>query len=137
MPPPEEPAANGSALLDPFDLPEWLVGQDVVWRALESVADKPVVKGRLHAVDGEEPPLRLDLVAVDAAWPVAQCSPADRREAHQAWHFGQVVLLDHEGVTALGVPTAAFNADLALEALRRFAKAVGSDPWRYAVHLPL
>jgi hypothetical protein len=35
------------------------------------------------------------------------------------------------------VPTASFSADLTLEALRRFAKAVGSDPWRFAAHLLL
>jgi len=126
-----------SALLDPFDLPEWLASSQVVWEALESVAGQTVAHGVLRCVDGDEEPLRLDAVAVDAAWPTALCSPPDRRAVHQAWHFGQVVLLDREGVPALGVPTAAFSADLTLEALRRFAKAVGSDPWRFAVHLPL
>ena len=123
--------------VDPFDLPEWLVSEQVVWSSLESVVAKTVVKGQLRAVDADHAPYRLDLVAVDAAWPTAECSPQDRRAAHQAWHFGQVVVLHHDGVSALGVPTALFSADLALEALRRFARAVGSDPWRYAVHLLL
>jgi hypothetical protein len=126
-----------SALLDPFDVPDWLASSMVVWEAIESVAERTVARGQLRAVDTDEEPMRLDLVAVDAAWPTAPCSPGDRREAHQAWHYGQVVLLDHEGVAALGVPTAVFSADLALEALRRFAKAVGSDPWRYAARLLL
>jgi hypothetical protein len=126
-----------SALLDPFDLPEWLASSRVVWEALESVAGQTVAQGVLRCIDGDAEPLRLDAVAVDAAWPTAPCSPTDRRAAHQAWHFGQVVLLDRASVPALGVPTASFSADLTLEALRRFAKAVGSDPWRFAAHLLL
>ena len=137
MCPTEQDPPTDSALLDPFDLPEWLVSEQVVWKALESVVDKSVVKGQLHAVDAAHAPFRLDLVAVDAAWPTAECSPQDRRAAHQAWHFGQVVVLRHDRVSALGVPTALFSADFTLEALRRFARAVGSDPWRYAVHLLL
>ena len=135
MVPPD--ASDGSALLDPFSLPEWLAFAQVVWEAQESVADKTVAKGRLRAVDADAEPMALDLVAVDSAWPAAECSPADRRAAHQAWHYGQVVLLDHAGVAALGVPTTSFSADAALEALRRFAKAVGSDPWRFSAHLLL
>lgn len=126
-----------SALLDPFEVPDWLSGSQVVWEALESVGERTVARGRVRAVDGDAEPMLLDIVAVDAAWPSALCSPTDRRAAHQAWHFGQVVLLDHDGVAALGVPAAVFSADLTLEALRRFAKAVGSDPWRFAAYLML
>jgi hypothetical protein len=132
-----DPAGEQSVLLDPFDLPEWLASSQVLWEALESVAGQTVAQGFLRCVDGEEEPVRLDAIAVDAAWPAALCSPTDRRAAHQAWHFGQVVLLDRAGVPALGVPTASFSADLTLEALRRFAKAVGSDPWRFAAQLLL
>lgn len=123
-------------LVDPFDLPDWLVSADVVWEALEPVAGQVIAKGQLRAV-GSTDTLRLDLLAVDAAWPTLACAPAERREAHQAWHYGQVVILEQSGAAALGVPTVAFSADLAVEALRRFAKAVGSDPWRYAMHLRL
>ena len=125
------------SLVDPFDLPEWLLSEEVVWEALEPVGGQVVAKGQLRAVGSSDAPLRLDLMAVDAAWPVPPCPSADRRAAHQAWHFGQVVVLDQDGAPALGVPATEFSADLALEALRRFAKAVGSDPWRYAVHLHL
>ena len=125
------------SLVDPFDLPQWLVSEEVVWKALEPVGGQVVAKGQLAAVGAGDAPLRLDLVAVDAAWPAPACSPAERRAAHQAWHFGQVVILSQDGTPALGVPTTQFSADLAVEALRRFAKAVGSDPWRYAVHLRL
>ena len=126
-----------ASLVDPFDLPEWLVEEEVVWEALEPVGGQVVAKGQLRATATAHPPLRLNLLAVDAAWPQVACPPAERREAHQAWLFGQVVILDHDGTPALGVPATEFSADLAVEALRRFAKAVGSDPWRYAVHLRL
>ena len=130
-------AEDQSSLLDPFDLPEWLVVDDVVWEALEPVADQTVAKGALRPTDGSSGSLRLDLLAVDSAWPVPACSAGDRRAAHQAWHFGEVVVLRHDDVPALGVPTSRFSADLALEALRRFARAVGSDPKRYAARLRL
>ncbi|HEV8054946.1 MAG TPA: hypothetical protein VGP51_00490, partial [Nocardioidaceae bacterium] len=77
-------------LADPFDLPEWLGAVDVVWQATETVADADTVTGVLVDAERTERPLRLDLVAVDAAWPEPVCPETDRRAAHQAWHYGEV-----------------------------------------------
>ncbi len=49
----------------------------------------------------------LDLLAVDAAYPTVVCTDAERHAAHQAWQFGEVILLDVDGRVAAAVPDAA------------------------------
>jgi hypothetical protein len=124
-------------LADPFDLPEWLGAVDVVWQATETVADADTVTGVLVDAERTERPLRLDLVAVDAAWPEPVCPETDRRAAHQAWHYGEVALLEGSPALVLGVPGSALGADLVSEAVRRFARAVGAKTQNYSVQLRL
>lgn len=128
---PARPAAV--APLDPFDLPEWLGEGAVTWVADAGVRDGHRVPGRLTGPGGRSLP--CDLLAVDAAFPLAVAGEATRTAAHQAWHHGQVQLGETSGRLTLLVPGAAFAADDVLEAVARLARAVGSDPGCYAVLL--
>jgi hypothetical protein len=60
-----------------------------------------------------------------------------RSRAHQAWTYGQVLLLDDTGRLTLAVPGTAFSADLALETLARLARGVGVEPSRFSARLRL
>jgi hypothetical protein len=120
---------------DPFDLPEWLADTEVVWRALQAVSGAHSIPGRLTGPHGES--IGADLLAVDAAWPAPVCADQHRAAAHQAWHYGEVLLLRIDGSVTIAVPGSEFQADLACEALRRFVKAVGAQAERYAVQLHL
>lgn len=120
---------------DPFDLPEWLADGEVVWRALRAVTGAHSVPGRLTGPRGES--VSVDLLAVDAAWPAPVCADRHRAAAHQAWHYGEVLLLSVDGSVTIAVPGFEFQAELACEALRRFVKAVGAQAGRYAVQLQL
>ena len=60
-----------------------------------------------------------------------------RRRAHQAWTYGQVLLVEYDGRLTLAVPGTAYSADGALETISRLAKAVGVRPGRFAVTLRL
>lgn len=124
--------------VDPFDLPDWLGTADVVWESATGLRTGHHVRGTLAAV-GEEP-LACDLLAVDEAYPAPVTDDASRARAHQAWRHGQVLLgrLACEGSAerlTLAVPGTRFDADLAIDALSRLAKAVGASPDRYAALL--
>ena len=120
--------------VDPFDLPEWLGTKEVTWAATSSVRGEPRVTGELT---GDDCSLVCDLLAADQAFP-APVLPEDwRSRAHQAWTYGQVLLLDDEGRLTLAVPGSAFSADLALETLARLARGVGVEPRRFSVRLRL
>ena len=120
--------------VDPFDLPEWLGTEEVTWAAASSVRGEPRVTGELTGGDCS---LICDLLAADQAFP-APVLPEDwRSRAHQAWTYGQVLLLDDEGRLTLAVPGSAFSADLALETLARLARGVGVEPRRFSVRLRL
>jgi len=120
--------------VDPFDLPEWLGLEEVTWAATSSVRGEPRVTGELTGGDCS---LVCDLLAADQAFP-APVLPEDwRSRAHQAWTYGQVLLLDDEGRLTLAVPGSAFSADLALETLARLARGVGVEPRRFSVRLRL
>lgn len=120
--------------VDPFDLPEWLGTEEVTWAATSSVRGEPRVTGELT---GGGCSLVCDLLAADQAFP-APVLPEDwRSRAHQAWTYGQVLLLDAEGRLTLAVPGSAFSADLALETLARLARGVGVEPRRFSVRLRL
>lgn len=122
--------------LDPFDLPDWLGVEPVVWSAERSVRSTHLVPGTLErpAVAGEEP-LPCDLLAVDQAYPHPVADGDVRSRAHQAWRHGEVLLVSHRDRAALAVPGSDFTADRVLDAMERLARAVGASPERYAVRL--
>lgn len=120
--------------VDPFDLPEWLAGDEVTWHASSSVRGSAHVTGELHADDGR---VACDLLAADLAYPQAALDPERRRAAHQQWTFGQVLLLDCDGRLTLAVPGTGFTADTVLDALGRLAKAVGVRPDTFVAALRL
>lgn len=122
------------AAVDPFDLPEWLGEGDVTWTATTSVHAGHLVTGVL---DGAGGPLPCDLLGVDQAFPVPVVDDEWRRRSHQAWTHGQVLVVQHDERLTLAVPGTGFTADLALEALGRFAKAVGARPGCYLAAIRL
>jgi hypothetical protein len=123
------------SLFESFDLPEWLGTEAVTWRATESLTSGAHVEGALTA--SAQRHLSFDLLAVDAAYPLPVCPETERRAAHLAWEFGEVVLLDIGGRVAAGVPGSRFDANLACEALRRVAKSVGAPSSNFAVTITL
>lgn len=127
------PEPGTPAPVDPFDLPEWVGERAVTWAAEAGVRDGHRVPGRLTC-DGEAA-LACDLLAVDAAYPLPVADESTRSAAHQAWHHGQVHLGELDGRLTLLVPGSGFAADDVVEAVARLARAVGSDPDRYAVLL--
>jgi hypothetical protein len=120
--------------VDPFDLPDWLGTEDVTWAATSTARGEPRVAGLLESRGRA---LDCDLLAADQAFPAPVLSEGWRTEAHRAWTYGQVLLVEDEGRLTLAVPGTSFNADLALETLSRLAKALGADPSRFAVRLRL
>ena len=121
--------------VDPFDLPEWLGTGDVTWTATASVHGGHRVPGQLSG-DGQTP-LACDLLGADQAFPQPVLDDGWRRQVHQAWTHGQVLLLEYDGRLTLAVPGTSFTADRALEAIGRLAKAVGVQPGRFVAALRL
>jgi hypothetical protein len=119
---------------DPFDLPEWLGIEPVTWQTDDSFADYPLIRGHLVASDHSQP---LDLRAVDAAYPRTICPPQQRHDAHQAWHYGQVLLLRLDDRVAAAAPGTRFDANLVVETVRRLAKALGAPGTNFTVLLTL
>ncbi len=119
--------------MDPFDLPEWLGTNDVVWRADAGLRTGHLVQGRLTADDADD--LVCDLLAVDEAYPEPVVDDASRLRVHQAWRHGQVVIGTLEDRMVLAVPGTGFGPDLVLDALGRLARAVGARAERYAALL--
>lgn len=122
-------------LFDAFDLPDWLGTEDVSWHSLVALDSGHQIAGEFRSADGLRQP--LDLLAVDAAYPKVVCSDAERHDAHQSWQFGEIVLLSVGDRVAAAVPTSSFDANLACEAMRRVARAVGADVSRFWVSLSL
>jgi hypothetical protein len=121
--------------VDPFDLPEWLgAGDDVTWTASGSVHGGHLVRGELTG-DGE--PLACDLLGADQAFPRPVLDDGWRRQVHQAWTHGQVLLVEYDDRLTLAVPGTDFTADRALEAIGRLAKAVGVKPGKFLAALRL
>jgi hypothetical protein len=121
--------------VDPFDLPEWLGSPDVTWESDEGLRTGHLVRGML--LNSEEDHLACALLAVDEAYPRPVVSDHVRTRAHQAWHHGQVLLVESEETLTLAVPARRFDADLVLEAMTRLAKAVGAPPDEWSVLLQL
>ena len=122
--------------LDPFDLPDWLGAGEVTWSAEGSIRSGHLVAGRLTG-PGADAVLGCDLLAGDEAFPVPVLAEQWRTRTHQAWNHGQVLLLDRDGRLTLAVPGTGLTADLVLEALGRFAKALGVAPSRIVAALRL
>ena len=121
--------------VDPFDLPEWLGTDEVVWRAEVGLTSGHHVRGRLGG--GDDADLVCDLLAVDEAYPEPQVDEPTRSRVHQAWRHGQVVVGERDGRLVLAVPGTRFDPELVLEAVGRLARAVGAHAERYAVLLRL
>ena len=122
--------------VDPFDLPAWVGEGPVTWRASSSLTDSHLVTGEL---DGGSPDtvLGCDVLACDPAYPLPVLSEAWRHDAHQAWALGEVLPVERDGRLTLVVPGTALTAEPLLEAVRRLARAVGSNPSRFTVALRL
>lgn len=116
---------------DPFDLPDWLGLGAVTWRATSALGCARV-RGELTG-DGE--PVDCDLLAVDEACPMPVAEGKLRTAAHQAWRRGDLHLIEYDARLTLAVPGAVLDAEDALEAVERFARAVGADPASYSVLL--
>ena len=120
--------------LDPFDLPEWLGAEPVVWTPESGIHDRHLVTGGLSAGERSLP---CALLAVDEAYPEPVADDDLRHMAHQAWKYGEVLLVTLDDRMTLAVPGTSFTADLVLDALARFAKAVGARPEAFSVLLRL
>lgn len=127
------PAPGPWHVADAFDLPEWLA-DGFTWQSAETLTGVRV-PGEVTGADGDR--LALDLLSADVAFPAPVVSDGLRTQAHQAWHYAQVLLLSDGERDALAVPASTLGADLACEALRRFAKAVGVSPSDVSVTLRL
>lgn len=123
-------------LADPFELPDWLATDDIVWRAGSTVVGGSQVAGALTGPASDQR-LDLDLLAVDAAVPGPVCPEDHRTEAHHAWHRGESLLVEIDNRVTLAVPGHCLDADLVCEALRRFTRAVGAPASRYSVQIRL
>ena len=120
--------------LDPFDLPEWVGEEAVVWAADRGLSGHAVA-GALSSPSDDA--LACDLLAVDQAYPSPVVDEATRTHVHQAWRHGQVLLLSHDGRATVAVPGTSWTAEHVLEALTRLARAVGADPAAWSVRLAL
>ena len=130
-PPPAAPPSYDE--VDPFDLPDWLGEFPVTWTADRSLASGDRVPGSLTAEAHDTVP--CDLLGVDDAYPQPVAAEPVRVRAHQLWQYGEVLLLRDGDHLVLAVPGSRLDAEIALEAIERLAKAVGADPERYAVRL--
>jgi hypothetical protein len=129
--PPHEPPSYDEA--DPFDLPAWLGESEVTWGTASGLASGHRVVGTLTA-PGEEP-IACDLLAVDEAYPEPVAGEGLRVRTHQAWRHGEVLVAADGPRVLLAVPGSRIDAETALEAVGRFARAVGAGPGSYAVRL--
>ena len=120
---------------DPFDLPAWVGERQVTWVAASAARFGHHITGSLTC-DGEDDVV-CDVLAIDQAYPQQVADSGWRRQAHQAWHNDQVLLIVYDGRLTLAVPGHQFTADLVLAALARFAKAVGGSPERFTAALRL
>jgi hypothetical protein len=123
--------------VDAFDLPSWLGEGGVRWVAESSLSGDHLVTGRVEPEGDDDRAQPCDLLACDRAYPAPVLDESSRADAHQAWTLGEVLLLEYDGRLTLVVPGSAMTAELALDALRRLAKAVGAPARRFAAVLRL
>jgi hypothetical protein len=119
--------------VDPFDLPDWLGEAEVTWSADRGLTTDHRVVGCLTG-EGHAP-VACDLLAVDDAYPVPVVADPVRVRAHQLWRHGQVLLVADGERVLLAVPGSRLDAQTALEAVARLARAVGARDGTYAVRL--
>ena len=119
--------------VDPFDLPEWLGEREVTWSSQQGLGATHRVTGCLTS-EGQEP-VPCDLLAVDDAYPEPVVADPVRVRAHQQWRHGEVLLVADAGRVLLAVPGSRLDAETALEAVGRLARAVGAPDDAYAVRL--
>jgi hypothetical protein len=124
------------ALVDAFDLPEWVGEQEVVWRS-DVALGTPLVPGVLGVVAGDDEPMACDLLACDGAYPEPVLPEQWRREAHGQWALKQVMLVQISGRLTLVCPGVDVEVATALETLRRLAKSVGVPSARFTAALRL
>jgi hypothetical protein len=127
-------AAPEVSAADPFDLPDWVGTRDVTWTLTSSLTAGHHVTGELGSTPDV---LGCDLLGCDAAYPRPVLDDVWRHDAHQAWVYGQVLLLYVGGRLTLAVPGTGFTADLVVETVGRLAKAVGAPADRFTVALRL
>lgn len=120
--------------VDPFDLPDWLGTEPVSWVAATSVRGSQRITGELCAGPDS---LGCDLLAADVAHPQTVLPDPWRHDAHQAWAYGEVLLVAYDGRLTVAVPGTAYSADGVLEAIGRLAKALGARADRFTVCLRL
>jgi hypothetical protein len=125
---------GGWSVSDPFDLPEWVGAEQLRW-STDETKSTALIAGTLTGESGES--LSLDLLCADVAYPAAIVDERRRHDTHQAWHFGQVLLLERNGRLAMAVPATRWDADMICEALRRFAKAIGAPSSQISLVLRL
>jgi hypothetical protein len=130
-PGPHEPPSYDE--LDPFDLPDWLGEREVTWTSERGINAGHRVEGALTAQGVA--PLPCDLLAIDDAYPEPVASDAVRVRAHQVWQYGEVLLVVDTERVVLAVPGSRLDADTALIAVGRLARAVGAPSGTYAVRL--
>jgi hypothetical protein len=121
------------AEVDPFDLPEWLGECEVTWESERPLRAAHRITGILRAAGHQAVP--CDLLAVDDAYPEPVAADDTRVRAHQVWRHGEVLVAADEQRLLLVVPGSRLDADTVLQALARFASAVGARSGAYAVHL--
>lgn len=121
---------------DPFDLPSWVGESEVTWYADSGERFGHHIHGRLTSAAGNSEH-GCDLLAIDRAYPREVAGSDWRRQAHVAWHNGEVLLIEYDGRLTLACPGHEFTADLVLTALGRLAKAVGGKPERFTAALRL
>ena len=91
--------------LDPFDLPEWLGAEPVVWTPEGGIHDRHLVTGALSAGDGRSLPCAL--LAVDEAYPepVAEIEVSERDVLHGAAFAAAELPEPEEGAAPPGAYT--------------------------------
>ncbi|MFZ2016551.1 MAG: hypothetical protein WAV00_22250 [Nocardioides sp.] len=130
-PPPHELSSYDE--IDAFDLPDWLGETEVTWASDRGLGTGHRVAGRLTA-EGHDP-VACDLLAVDDAYPEPVVGDQVRVRAHQYWRHGEVLLVGDGERVLLAVPGIRLDAETALQAVARLARAVGAPDGAYAVRL--
>ena len=121
--------------VDAFDLPEWLGVEEITWTAVTSLGTAPTVSGNLRGHTGTE--LACDILACDLAYPRAVLEETWRAAGHHAWQLGESLLIELDDRLTLVVPGTTVRVELALDAVRRLAKAVGAPASRFTVAIRL
>jgi hypothetical protein len=129
------PGSGEFRTFDAFDLPDWTGTKPVIWQGETALTQDAHVRGTLRA----EPDLRqrLDLLAVDAAYPRPVCPEEVRVLVHQAWNLGELLLLEVDGRVTAAAPGTRLDADAVCEILSRFARAVGAPSGNVTVSIVL